>query len=331
MKTVWAEIRARIAEYSQFVMCFAGITSHAPVQSADPGALIAHQPQQQPGVTATTTLQPPRQRSQMLRRQKSSQPLQPAHTPQQQSHNAAAGNASIAHAMQPALDQTAAGTAGRLTDEQQSSQQQQQHRGRSLGRKGGNAGVSTAGHNPGQQPPARPRLPSGILGSGLFPSATPSPGKPPGSKGGDGGVHPLYSSPKSIVTAGGPQGVFGSPVAERSSGGTSANSGNLPAGAKPGDHSLAPSKQLSPGRLRLLSGLSRGINSMLGGSRGSGVMPSNQQQLQRGHGGQGAFLSRRPAMQQQKHATPDREWHLRPAEGSFTGMPGLTIPLYSSC
>lgn len=278
----------------------------------DPDMQVAHSLQQQHRVPATTAVQQPL-RPHMLRRQKPTPPPFPAYQQQHQQQICNPSVPSVAHSSAPRTVQSVPDQTGGSAAEWQAGGHrlpqppapQLHQRLRSLGRKG----RLTAGHNAGQQPPAQPQLPSGILGSGLFPSSTFTPGKQPlgestCGKEGEGGLHSLYSSPKSIVTAGGPRGVFGSP----STGGSSANA--------------APGKQLSPGRLQLLSGLSRSINSMLSGSRGSRGMPSHQQQqVQRSHGGQGAFLPRRPAIQQQNPVSYDKVWVQRPAgdSTSFTG------------
>ncbi len=206
-----------------------------------------------------------------------------------------------------------AGERGRV---QQSSGHHQQ---RSLGRHAKSQGQE-GGHASAQNGPGRPRLPSGILGLGLLPAATkPSGLEDPDSKGNDksGSGGRVFYSPNSIVGAGGPRGIFGSPVATAQGAPSSARSGNAQAPA---------SKQLSPSRLRLLNGLSRGINSMLNVSRASRGVPSSQQSRhhhpQQSHGSQEAFLPRRPAAQQRKPANIEIDWQSQPpacSSSSFTG------------
>ena len=199
---------------------------------------------------------------------------------------------------------------------QQSSGHQQQ---RLLGRHAKSHGQE-GGHASGQSKPGRLRLPSSILGLGLLPGTTkPSGFEDPGSKGNDksGSGGRVFYSPNSIVCAGGPQGIFGSPVVTARGARGSARSGDT------------ASKQLSPSRLRLLNGLSRGINSMLNVSRGSRGVPSprpSHHHPEHSHGSQEAFLPRRPAAQQRKPANIEIDWQSRsPASNSssFTGTDSL--------
>ncbi|CAL8464693.1 g4228 [Coccomyxa elongata] len=207
--------------------------------------------------------------------------------------------------------------AGERVRVQQSSGHHQQ---RSLGRHA-KSQDQEGGHASGQSRPGRPRLPSGILGLGLLPAAS----KPSGledsdSKGSDksGSGGRVFYSPNSIVGAGGPRGIFGSPVATAQQ-----------APGRSGDAQAPASKQLSPSRLRLLNGLSRGINSMLNVSRVSRGVPSSQQSRhhhhpQQSHGSQEAFLPRHPAAQQRKPANIEIDWQSRPpasSSSSFTGPP----------
>lgn len=190
-------------------------------------------------------------------------------------------------------------------------QQQHQH---SLGRNNG-TGRFMGGQSPRQQPAARPRLPAGMLGSGLFVSAEKSPNKlhsdvsSSSSRGADSGGKRNFSSPKSILTAGGPCGVFGSPIDNGSQWGS-------------GPTGEAPSGQLSPSRLRLLSGLSRGIYSMLNssGSRGAGGGPVHQHR-------QRALPPEQPVMQQPRldsfGSAPAFNW--QPVANGFSGAGSLAM------